>query len=99
MKSKSARLVAQTITRLTIESTTEIKIGKHVFTLSSANPRLDMRIKTYATKEPETLQWIDEFEKGSVLWDIGANIGLYSLYAAKSRQCRVIAFEPSVFCL
>ena len=99
MKSKSARLVAQTITRFTIESTTEIKIGKHVFTLSSANPRLDMRIKTYATKEPETLKWIDGFEQGSVLWDIGANIGLYSLYAAKSRQCKVVAFEPSVFCL
>lgn len=99
MKSKSARLVAQTITRFTIESTTEIKIGKHVFTLSSANPRLDMRIKTYATKEPETLKWIDGFEQGSVLWDIGANVGLYSLYAAKARQCKVIAFEPSVFCL
>ena len=40
-----------------------------------------MRIKTYATKEPETLQWIDEFEKGSVLWDIGANIGLLSVHA------------------
>ena len=99
MKSKSARLIAQTITRFTIESTTESKIGNHIFILSSANPRLDMRIKTYATKEPETLQWIDGFERGSVLWDIGANIGLYSLYAAKSRQCKVIAFEPSVFCL
>ena len=96
---KSVRLIAQTITRFTIESTSESKIGKHVFILSSANPRLDMRIKTYATKEPETIKWIDGFEQGSVLWDIGANIGLYSLYAAKSRQCKVIAFEPSVFCL
>jgi FkbM family methyltransferase len=34
---------------------------------------------------------------GSVLWDIGANVGLYSCYAAKARQCRVFAFEPSVF--
>jgi FkbM family methyltransferase len=28
---------------------------------------------------------------------VGANIGLYSCYAAKARNCRVIAFEPSVF--
>ena len=99
MRSKTLRLIAQTITRFTIESTTKSKIGNHVFILSSANPRLDMRIKTYATKEPETLKWIDGFEQGSVLWDIGANIGLFSLYAARSRQCKVMAFEPSVFCL
>jgi FkbM family methyltransferase len=29
--------------------------------------------------------------------DIGANVGLYSVYAAKSRNCNVFAFEPSVF--
>jgi FkbM family methyltransferase len=34
---------------------------------------------------------------GSVFWDIGANVGLYSCYAAKKRKCKVIAFEPSVF--
>jgi FkbM family methyltransferase len=35
--------------------------------------------------------------EGSVVWDIGANVGLYSCYAAKRRSCRVFAFEPSVF--
>ena len=45
------------------------------------------------------MKWIDGFETGSVLWDIGANIGLFSLYAAKVKNCRVFAFEPSVFCL
>src|SRR3990167_8176822 len=55
------------------------------------------RAKTFSTKEPETLQWIDNIPEKSVFWDIGANIGLYSLYAAKRRHCRVWAFEPSVF--
>lgn len=32
-----------------------------------------------------------------MLWDIGANIGLYSIYAAKAKNARVFAFEPSVF--
>ena len=55
------------------------------------------RIDTFSTKEPETLEWIDKIPQGSVLWDVGANIGLYSCYAAKARGCRVFSFEPSVF--
>ena len=55
------------------------------------------RVDTFASKEPETLQWIDLLPVGSILWDIGANIGLYSCYAAKSRNCKVYSFEPSVF--
>ena len=41
------------------------------------------RTETFSTKEPETLEWIDNFKKNKVFWDIGANIGLYSCYAAK----------------
>src|SRR4051812_37306235 len=55
------------------------------------------RADTFSTKEPETLEWIDGIPEGSVLWDIGANVGLYTCYAAKARGCRVFAFEPSVF--
>ncbi len=55
------------------------------------------RINTFSTKEPETLEWIDGVPRGSVLWDIGANVGLYTCYAAKARGCRVFSFEPSVF--
>jgi FkbM family methyltransferase len=45
-------------------------------------------------KEPGTIAWIDGFERGSVLWDIGANIGVYALYAGVAKECRVLAFEP-----
>lgn len=55
------------------------------------------RVDTFSSKEPETLEWIDSLPEGSVLWDVGANVGLYSVYAAKKRRCRVWAFEPSVF--
>ena len=54
------------------------------------------RAETFSDKEPETLEWIDKIPKGSVLWDIGANVGIYSCYAAK-RGVKVYAFEPSVF--
>ena len=56
-----------------------------------------MRAATFLSKEPETLEWIDSIPDNCVLWDVGANIGLYSVYAAKMRGCKVYAFEPSVF--
>jgi FkbM family methyltransferase len=55
------------------------------------------RAETFSTKEPETLEWIESIPNDSVLWDIGANVGLYSIYAAKAKNCRVFSFEPSVF--
>ena len=67
------------------------------FVFAAPNDMNRYRISTFATKEPETLEWVDGLPKGAILWDIGANIGLYSCYAAKARDCRVFAFEPSVF--
>ena len=55
------------------------------------------RADSFSTKEPETIEWIDCITKGSIVWNIGANVGLYSRYAAKHRNCKVYAFEPSVF--
>jgi len=44
------------------------------------------------------LEWIDSFEKKDnlIFWDIGANIGLYSIYnSLKHPKTTTIAFEPS----
>jgi len=49
-------------------------------------------------KEPDTVQWIETFMKpGDTFYDIGANVGAYSLVAAKFFQgaVRVYAFEPA----
>lgn len=62
------------------------------------NYLLDFRVKTFFTKEPETLEWIDSFENKNnlIFWDIGANIGLYSIYnVLKNPNSVSIAFEPS----
>ena len=58
------------------------------------------RVQSLYTKEPETLNWIDSFQPNNseniVFWDIGANIGLYSIYAAvKFKDIEIISFEPS----
>ena len=56
------------------------------------------RAETFSTKEPETLEWIEEFgANGAVFFDIGANIGLYSIYHSVLNKGKVIAFEPSFF--
>lgn len=58
------------------------------------NYLIKWRVDTFFTKEPETLKWIDEFKENEIFWDIGANIGLYAIYAAK-KKLKVICFEPS----
>ncbi len=58
-------------------------------------PRPLSRAITILTKEPDTIHWINEFvQPGDVFYDIGANIGVFSLYSAKKRGARVFAFEP-----
>ncbi len=52
------------------------------------------RAETFPTKEPETLEWIESFNEKSIFWDIGVNIGLYSIYAVKYNNAQVYAFEP-----
>jgi FkbM family methyltransferase len=52
------------------------------------------RLRTLFSKEPITLAWIDSFEKGETLYDIGANVGMYTVYAAVMRDASVFAFEP-----
>lgn len=55
--------------------------------------QLEKRVDSFWTKEPDTLAWIDGMKKGSVLIDVGANCGMYSIYAG-SRGINVMAFEP-----
>jgi len=52
------------------------------------------RAHTLLTKEPETIDWINKMNNNDVFWDIGANVGVYSLYAAK-KGLLVNSFEPS----
>lgn len=49
-------------------------------------------------KEPDTVDWIESFMKaGDVFYDVGANVGAYSLVGAKYFEgaVKVYAFEPA----
>jgi len=56
------------------------------------------RSETFYTKEPETLEWLKYFalldSNCKTLVDVGANIGIYSLYYLSFPFTNVIACEP-----
>jgi FkbM family methyltransferase len=54
------------------------------------------RANSLYEKSPETIAFLNTLTKESILWDIGANIGIYSIYAGKVTGARVYAFEPSM---
>ena len=60
----------------------------------SSKTYIKNRMDRMLSKEPETINWINGFDKTSVFFDIGANIGIYSLYSAIVKQNLVYAFEP-----
>lgn len=61
---------------------------------STPNSVTAWRVQTLFTKEPDTIEWIAGFARGAVLIDIGANVGMYTIWAAVTRGARVYAFEP-----
>lgn len=54
------------------------------------------RAATFWEKEPETIAWINSFDRRGMFIDVGANVGVYSLYCATLfPDMTVVAFEPS----
>jgi FkbM family methyltransferase len=72
------------------------KHGSASFKLYTPNQICNFRHSTFSTKEPEMLEWIEEYG-GGVFFDIGANIGIYSLFYSQVKQGNIYSFEPSVF--
>lgn len=63
-------------------------------TFQTPNGMTDWRVKTLFDKEPDTIRWIDGIQAGRTLLDVGANVGMYTVLAAMTRQVKVYAFEP-----
>ena len=97
-KRQGRRTIARVINGLGQDSLSEIhtKNGNiKLFALKS--PYVASAVERFHTDEPETIAFIDEIKEGEILWDIGANIGIYSLYAALKPKINILAFEPSGF--
>lgn len=56
-------------------------------------PEVIKRVKLTYFKEQDTVAWIEGIPENETFWDIGANIGMFSMLAG-SRSINTVAFEP-----
>mgnify|MGYP001376255354 CR=1 FL=1 len=61
------------------------------------SPHAASAVEHFFKDEPETLSWIDTFDEGQTFFDVGAGLGLYSLYAALNHSLEIVSFEPNGF--
>lgn len=80
--------ITDRLTSMTISVSDDFK-----YLFAAYSPLLLWRARTLMQKEPETIDWIRSFSNEDVFFDIGANVGVFTVYAAK-RGARVFAFEP-----
>lgn len=67
--------------------------GKHL-KFSTPNQMTAWRVSSFYEKEPHTVRWLESIPKDAVFLDIGANVGMYSIFAAVISGAKVYAFEP-----
>jgi len=77
-----------------IQPTATLTLDGKQLTFSTPNWQTMWRAETLLTKEPITIEWLKRIQADDVLFDIGANVGVYTVVAAVLRGARVFAFEP-----
>lgn len=76
--------------------TEKVKTSKETILFAAPDWLSKYRADSFYQKEPETIAFLNSLTKDSILWDVGANIGIYSIYAGKVSEARVYSFEPSM---
>lgn len=71
-----------------------LKHAGHRILFTTPNAMTAWRVKSLFEKEPDTIRWIESMTPGGIVVDIGANVGMYSIFSAVTRQMQVYAFEP-----
>ena len=65
------------------------------FKMRTETPMEKYRRNTFWTKEPETISWLKSFSPHDIFFDVGANVGVYSLFASSLYpEMTIWAFEP-----
>ena len=72
-----------------------LDIDRHALKFHTPTQRVQSRIETFIGSRPLTIEWLLSLSSSSVLWDVGANVGAYSVLAAQACRARVVAFEAS----
>ena len=103
----AAELLARLVEQMRIEAVAmlmeklppayDLDYAAHPIQLLVSSSEIALR-SVSVEKEPFTVEWIERsIRPGDVFYDIGANVGAYSLIAAKAtaNSARIFAFEPS----
>jgi len=78
----------------TLRPSVAIKVDNKKIRFNTLNRQLLWRVETLFSKEPSTITWLERLNSESILVDVGANVGMYSIYASVLKGARVYAFEP-----
>ena len=88
-----------------INSNLKLKLNNYKPTLFNSEKKLKFytptkmasyRAHTIFSKEKDTIKWIETYGKTNrIFFDIGANMGVYSLFYAATHKSKVYSFEPS----
>ena len=82
--------------RTTADQTFQTNIfGKEITFVNLPNQPtyVQSRVLRAKSKEPETIDWIESIPTNEILFDVGANIGIYTMCAG-ARGIQTYAFEP-----
>jgi FkbM family methyltransferase len=77
-----------------LQATSAVEHRGHQLMFNTPNPMTAWRVDTLFDKEPDTIRWLAQIPEGATLVDVGANVGMYSVFAAVVRGAKVFAFEP-----
>ena len=78
-----------------------VNFDGHELLFMSGHGRLKWRAESFFREEPIMVDWLKDFQDGDVFLDVGANVGTYTIAAAK-KGARVLAIEldpTNAFCL
>ena len=79
---------------LSVPAVMSVTVRDKTLTFVTPNKTAAWRAHTLNTKEPETIAWLDSLTPRDLLVDVGANVGMYTIYAAAVSGAHVMAFEP-----
>jgi len=99
ISTRISRLVNDSVINKIDQSKMSVTLNnKELFKIYTPNYICNYRGETFSSKEPETIDWIDKYGgKDFVFYDVGANIGIFSLYYASKYRGKTYSFEPSAF--
>ena len=80
-----------------IDITAQVKdsVTNNILKFDMQNSLTHYRAFSIFDKEPETIEWIRGFKNKSIFYDIGANVGVFTIFSSIIKDINCFAFEPN----